>query len=756
MVTLRTLFLSAAVGVALAPVPALAQSEETPDLPAIPPPPPPGVASETPEPGRSEGEPEPRPEPPVETPAPEDRAEPTADPAEGPEAGFPELPTAAAPGSPGASAPSVTAPAPDPEAGRAAGPEGPRPPSEEFPSPSGETGILRIASADASAPGFLRVGLGAEFFSGGSLFTASDQTTRTVGVLSLSGSPIDYLELWANIRAISNSSDLSRPTLVQSLGDVQLGAKGFYPVLDALSVGLDAQLTVLSGGPGDLGFDLDASSLRFRALFTSDLRKLARPIPLRAHLNAGYVVDNSEALVEGAGSRLDAATRFAYGVGGFDRVTVGAGLEVPVPFVTPFLEYAIEFPVDYLATPGVVIQGSDTPIDPQLASSTAFQDLASDNALFRPAVQRVLPQRLTPGVRVRPTDGLAITVAVEIGLTPEQVAGVPAVPDYNVIGLFSYAIDHFGLRTPASPPASDAPLYLPTAATEPARPKVTGVVLDKRTNQPVPDAIVSFSGALPVATAPDGRFESAALDEGLVTMTVRRAGYEPGRAELSIMEGDEPRVEVVLEPEVVIGTVEGAVVDDAGAPVPEPRVRAIPAEGESRVLASGPDGRFSAPLDAGRWRIVVEADGFLRSGRLVEVEAGETAPRIALQLTPRGETGARVDGDRVVLPERPLYAKGEVAPNAAVRRGLDQVADLLLADPSLRLEVGGHTDSRGNPLDKQAVSAQRAEAARAYLLERGVAPEQVTAEGYAGTRPIAPNLTRTGREQNRRVDFAIR
>lgn len=718
---------------------ALAQTGGTPEIPL--PPAPPESPAESPD----------------ANPGPDPSQAPPPPPASGSASEVAAAPPEAAP-TPTGLGQSEVPPAPAPEASASValstGSDEPRlSPTAAHPSPSGETGILRVASAAGSTPGLVRVGLGFEFFTLNDFFSEGDENTRFAGILSLSGSPIDFLELWLNVRAVSNNNTLTSPNLLQSQGDLQFGIKGFYPVADLASVGIDAQVTLLSG-IGEAGYDFGASEARFRALFTADLTKApGGGVPIRAHLNGGFILDNSAELLSDE-DELTIPERFALGVSEFNRVVVGAGLEVPVPYVTPYLEYTIEFPVDYLATPGVVISG-------RALREAQTADPTAQNQVARPAVQRIIPQRITPGVRIRPLDGLAIDVAVEIGLTPDQAVGVPAVPDYNVITLLSYAMDPFGVREPkrggpSGPPVA-VPVIIPEAREGPPGARVAGTVVDKATGQPLGDAIVSFGGQLPVATSADGRFESNDLPPGPIRMTVRKDGFTAGEAELQVVEGEPAEVAVALEPKIVIGQVGGLIVDGSGAAVANASIRAVPSgAGVAQTLTAGPDGHFSASLDEGTWRLTVNTPGFLRTGRLVEITAAETSPEIALQLTPRGEVGAQVDGRRIRLPEPLLYAKGETTPNAAARGGLDLVADLILADGTLNIEVGGHTDSRGNELDNREVSVARAQAARQYLLDRGVAPKQVAAEGYGSTRPVAPNLTRAGRERNRRIDFVVR
>jgi outer membrane protein OmpA-like peptidoglycan-associated protein len=84
---------------------------------------------------------------------------------------------------------------------------------------------------------------------------------------------------------------------------------------------------------------------------------------------------------------------------------------------------------------------------------------------------------------------------------------------------------------------------------------------------------------------------------------------------------------------------------------------------------------------------------------------------------------------------------------------LDVVAQSLVANPGVRLEVAGHTDSRSPAEYNLWLSEARAEAVRAYLIERGVAGDRLVARGYGLTRPIATNATPEGRAQNRRVEL---
>ena len=84
---------------------------------------------------------------------------------------------------------------------------------------------------------------------------------------------------------------------------------------------------------------------------------------------------------------------------------------------------------------------------------------------------------------------------------------------------------------------------------------------------------------------------------------------------------------------------------------------------------------------------------------------------------------------------------------------LDSVAKVLLANPRLRVEIGGHTDNSGTPADNQHLSTLRAEAVRNYLVAKGVPFQQMVARGYGSTVPRTPDTTPQGKAANRRVEI---
>lgn len=91
---------------------------------------------------------------------------------------------------------------------------------------------------------------------------------------------------------------------------------------------------------------------------------------------------------------------------------------------------------------------------------------------------------------------------------------------------------------------------------------------------------------------------------------------------------------------------------------------------------------------------------------------------------------------------------------AAVDR-LKPIADILKNDPALRVEVGGHADSSGDPNVNQQLSEARAQAVWRSLVDVGVPEKQLTWKGYGFQMPIGDNNTEAGRAMNRRVEVRV-
>jgi OOP family OmpA-OmpF porin len=144
---------------------------------------------------------------------------------------------------------------------------------------------------------------------------------------------------------------------------------------------------------------------------------------------------------------------------------------------------------------------------------------------------------------------------------------------------------------------------------------------------------------------------------------------------------------------------------------------------------------------------------------------------------PGTPAGTKVDGSGCALPQPPKieekveiteedrravreaiqnlefeFAKSSIRPSSYP--SLDRVAAILV-NKHFSLKLAGHTDNVGSADHNMALSKDRAEAVKSYLVSKGANPSRIEATGYGMTQPIASNKTAAGRAKNRRVEFTL-
>ena len=86
---------------------------------------------------------------------------------------------------------------------------------------------------------------------------------------------------------------------------------------------------------------------------------------------------------------------------------------------------------------------------------------------------------------------------------------------------------------------------------------------------------------------------------------------------------------------------------------------------------------------------------------------------------------------------------------------LDKVVQLLKENPTLKIQINGHTDNIGKARDNLVLSDNRAKEVVKFLMDRGIKPERLSYKGFGATQPIADNSTEQGRAKNRRTELKV-
>ena len=102
-----------------------------------------------------------------------------------------------------------------------------------------------------------------------------------------------------------------------------------------------------------------------------------------------------------------------------------------------------------------------------------------------------------------------------------------------------------------------------------------------------------------------------------------------------------------------------------------------------------------------------------------------------------------------------LFSTGKADLNTDARIALAKLSGIVLNYPSLKLSIGGYTDSTGTADLNMKLSQARADSVLDYLMSQGLDSSGLSAEGYGMDDPVADNSTVQGRRKNRRVEIVV-
>ncbi|MBN1447041.1 MAG: PD40 domain-containing protein [Bacteroidetes bacterium] len=158
------------------------------------------------------------------------------------------------------------------------------------------------------------------------------------------------------------------------------------------------------------------------------------------------------------------------------------------------------------------------------------------------------------------------------------------------------------------------------------------------------------------------------------------------------------------------------------------------------------DGSYVVVLQPGRqYVITAEAPGYLFYSDRFDVPAGSANDMVRKDI--------KMTRDIVRLLVYFDFDKATLQSASFV--DLDRAVDWLKANPTVKVELAGHTDNVGSREYNKKLSLDRAQAVLDYLVKKGISPARVTAHGYGMSEPVATNETDEGRALNRRVEFRV-
>ncbi|MDQ3110121.1 MAG: OmpA family protein [Bacteroidota bacterium] len=167
--------------------------------------------------------------------------------------------------------------------------------------------------------------------------------------------------------------------------------------------------------------------------------------------------------------------------------------------------------------------------------------------------------------------------------------------------------------------------------------------------------------------------------------------------------------------------------------------------------ANSSSGKYLVSLPSGKnYAIYVKMDGYLFHSENFDIPVIATYQEVTKDV----EMEKIAVGSTIVLRNVFFdYAKSTLKPESS--QELDRLAKILTDNPTIRIELSGHTDSRGTDESNQKLSESRAKSCVDYLVAHGIKAERLEFKGYGEVQPIAGNDTEEGMALNRRTEFKI-
>ncbi|MFC7000031.1 OmpA family protein [Rufibacter roseus] len=168
-----------------------------------------------------------------------------------------------------------------------------------------------------------------------------------------------------------------------------------------------------------------------------------------------------------------------------------------------------------------------------------------------------------------------------------------------------------------------------------------------------------------------------------------------------------------------------------------------------QVNSDASTGEYTIVVNKGqRYALYVTSPGHVLESR--HISAAATAKPLALDfyLQPLNK------GAKAVLSNL-FFDTGKATLSPESRTELDKLFQFLKANPSLKVEIAGHTDNVGQAAANQKLSEARAKAVVNYLVSKGAPASMFQAKGYGQTQPAAPNDSEENRQLNRRIELRL-
>ncbi|MFO7649810.1 MAG: OmpA family protein, partial [bacterium] len=233
---------------------------------------------------------------------------------------------------------------------------------------------------------------------------------------------------------------------------------------------------------------------------------------------------------------------------------------------------------------------------------------------------------------------------------------------------------------------------------------------------------------------------------GVYTVSASADGYYPGSQTVAVEEDKVASARFELVSTATKRTALSGKVSDKATGKALAGTVSFPEAGLASVATDPATGVYMTEIAPGSYAIKAAAEGYIDQAAAIIIEEGK--PQIRnFELVKEGMSitlrGVYFDFD-----------KSTIKPES--HAALADAAKILTDNPTIRVEIQGHTDSRGSDSYNLDLSDRRSWSVVNYLVQNlGIDRGRLTARGYGEARPIDTNDTDAGRAMNRRVEFVI-
>lgn len=287
---------------------------------------------------------------------------------------------------------------------------------------------------------------------------------------------------------------------------------------------------------------------------------------------------------------------------------------------------------------------------------------------------------------------------------------------------------------------------------------LVGTVLNKKTNQVIMgstvDVVAKDKNPVQLKSDASGKFTTHLPEIHEYSVAAAMPGFKSfsGNYTLPKINSDTTvNVELFLEPEAAALVITGTVTNKkTGEPVEAKVIMSHRTDKNVNFTNTAIGGGFSQVVPKTGWYMFTASrEGFLNTVDSLQYNNPEISPMTKELVMQPIEVGVTVRLRNIYFD----FNKATLKKESFVE--LEKVVAFLKENPTVEIEIQGHTDSVGPDDRNQTLSQNRSQSVVDYLVSKGIATERLKAQGFGESKPIDTNDTDSGRANNRRVEFTV-